>query len=280
MHRTAKQLCAGGAAALLAFTLIHPARADDFAEQGRKVFAQHHQAVVTVKVVMKLKMNIPGAGGQNSESKSDVTGTVIGPDGLTVIALSSVEPNSLLDSILGGAEVGGMKMSMDSEITDLKFLLGDGTELPAAIVLRDKDLDLAFIRPKSKPANPMPAVDLKDAGEARLLDEVISLNRLGTAANRAYSASVERIAAVVEKPRKFYLPDSNLTATTQGSPAFTLDGHMLGIFVMRSVKGGGEGGGLFGMNFNPGNLSSIIIPAASIQKAAEQAPEVKSDDAK
>src|SRR2546422_4160959 len=41
------------------------------------------------------------------------------------------------------------------------FRSDDGTEIPAEIVLRDRDLDLAFIRPKTKPANPMPAVDLR-----------------------------------------------------------------------------------------------------------------------
>lgn len=278
MTGTFHQLILSGAVLLAAVALPNASQGDELADQGRKIFNDHRQAVVTVKAVIKMKMNIPGAGGQNNESKSDVTGTVIQPDGLTVISLSSVEPNNLIESILGGAEIGGMKMSMDSEITDLKILLEDGSEIPAAIVLRDKDLDLAFIRPKTKPAAPMVFVDLANSGSAELLDEVIALNRLGVAANRAYSASVERISAIVEKPRKFYLPDSTMTATAQGSPAFTLDGKALGIFVLRAVKS--SGGGFMGMNFNPGNFSSIIIPATNVQRGAEQAPEVKDNDAK
>lgn len=278
MTGTFNQLILSGAVLLAAVALPNVSRGDELADQGRKIFNDHRQAVVTVKAVIKMKMNIPGAGGQNNESKSDVTGTVIQPDGLTVISLSSVEPNNLIESILGGAEIGGMKMSMDSEITDLKILLEDGSEIPAAIVLRDKDLDLAFIRPKTKPANPMSYVDLAKSGSAQLLEEIIALNRLGVAANRAYSASVERISAIVEKPRKFYLPDSTMTATAQGSPAFTLDGKPLGIFVLRAVKS--SGGGFMGMNFNPGNFSSIIIPAANVQRGAEQAPEVKDNDSK
>ena len=46
----------------------------------------------------------------------------------------------------------------------MKILLDDGTEVPAEIVLRDKDLDLAFIRPKAKPASPMTSVDLTKSG--------------------------------------------------------------------------------------------------------------------
>jgi len=252
--------------------------ADEIGDQGRKVFDTHRHAVVTVQVVMKMKMSLPGLGGQDNESKSDVTGTVIAPDGLTVIALSSVEPGSLLESLMGGAGMEDMQFKMESEITDLKILLEDGTEVPAAIVLRDKDLDLAFVRPKTAPAAAMPAVNLKNAGSARLLDQVISINRLGTAANRAYSASVERVSAVVERPRKFYVPDSTMNATAPGSPAFSLDGNVLGIFVMRTVKSTG-GGGLFGLGMNPGNFSSIIVPGADVQKVAEQAPKAAGDAA-
>ena len=42
---------------------------------------------------------------------------------------------------------------METEVNDIKILLEDGAEVPAEIVLRDKDLDLAFIRPKAKPAH-------------------------------------------------------------------------------------------------------------------------------
>ena len=124
----------------------------------------------------------------------------------------------------------------------MKILLDDGTELPAEIVLRDKDLDLAFIRPKTKPASPMAAVDLTKSAPAQLLDQVITLNRLNSAAGRAYAASVERISAVIQKPRTFYIPDSTMTSTTLGSPAFALDGNIVGVMVMRAVSSKGGGG--------------------------------------
>ena len=114
----------------------------------------------------------------------------------------------------------------------MKILLTDGTEVPAEIVLRDKDLDLAFIRPKSKATSPMAAVDFSKSAPAQMLDEVITLNRLNSAAGRAYAASVERISAVIQKPRTFYIPDSTMTSTTLGSPAFALDGKIVGLMVM------------------------------------------------
>ena len=74
---------------------------------------------------------------------------------------------------------------MESELSDVKIVLDDGTEVPAEVVLRDKDNDLAFIRPKTKPAAPMAALDLANSGKADILDQVISLTRLGSAAGRA-----------------------------------------------------------------------------------------------
>jgi hypothetical protein len=142
--------------------------------------------------------------------------------------------------------------------------------------LRDKDLDLAFIRPKTKPASPMTAVDLSKFAPAQLLDEVITLNRLNSAAGRAYAASVERISAVVQKPRTFYIPDSTMTSTTLGSPAFALDGKVVGLVVMRAVNSKGGSGS---RNYRE-NMTSIILPAEDILKGAKQAPEAKGDSEK
>ena len=253
-------------------------RADELADKGREIFRKNQRAVVTVQVVVKMKFSLPGMGGQANESKQDVTGTVVDPSGLTVLALSSCEPGDMLQSMMAGMSDEDMKFKMETELSDVKLLLDDGTELPADIVLRDKDLDLAFVRPVTKPASPMTALDLSKSATAQVLDQVITLNRLGKAAGRAYAASVERISAVVQKPRLFYVPGSEMTSTTLGSPAFSLDGSVLGVFVMRSVSQKGGGMGMF--NFRPQGLTTIILPATDILKAARQAPEAKTGDEK
>ena len=243
--------------------------ADELAVKGRDIFNKNQQAVVTVQVV--LKMSYSGAAKAN-ETRQEITGTVVDASGLTVLALSAADPSEMYQRMM--AEQGS-QYKLEAEVTDLKILLADGTELPAEIVLRDKDLDLAFIRPKSKPASPMAAVDFGKSAPAQLLDEVITLNRLNSAAGRAYAASVERISAVVQKPRTFYIPDSTMTSTTLGSPAFSLDGKIVGLMVMRAVnaKGGGS------RNYRE-NMTSIILPAEDILKGAKQAPEAKGDQEK
>ena len=241
-----------------------PCPADELAEKGRDIFNKNQQAVVTVQVV--LKVSVSGAA-KSSENRQEITGTVVDPSGLTVLALSAADPSEMYQRML--AEQAS-QAKLETEVTDVKILLTDGTELPAEIVLRDKDLDLAFIRPKTKPAGPMAAVDLGKSAPAQMLDQVVTLNRLNSAAGRAYAASAERISAVIQKPRTFYIPDSTMTSTTLGSPAFALDGKVVGVLVMRAIssKGGAT------RNYRD-SMTSIILPAEDVLKAAKQAPEAK-----
>lgn len=255
------------ALALLLPGVAAPGRADEVAVKGREIFTKHQHAVVTVQVVLK----ISGAG-RSSESRQDLTGTVLDPSGLTVLALSACDPSEMYQRMMSEA---ASTYKLDIEVTDIKMLLDDGTEIPSEIVLRDKDLDLAFIRPKTKPSGPLPAIDLSKPAPAQILDQVITLNRLNSAAGRAYAASVERITAVIQKPRTFYIPDSTMTATTLGSPAFTLDGNVIGVFVMRAI--GAQGGG--SRNYRD-TMTTIILPAEDILKAARQAPEAKAGEEK
>jgi S1-C subfamily serine protease len=240
--------------------------ADEMADKGRDIFKKNQHAVVTVQTVLKMTDSRGGRSSNPSEIKRDLTGTVIDPSGLTVLALSSVDPAELY------RRVSDEYNKIDTRINDVKLLLDDGTEVPAEIVQRDKDLDLAFIRPKTKLSAPMEAVDLSKSSPLEMLEPIITLNRLNRAAGRAYSASVERISAVIQKPRTYYIPDSSSSSSTLGSPAFALNGNIVGIFVMRAVSAGDTTGR------NPAeNVTVILIPAEDIAKDAKQAPEAKGD---
>lgn len=246
------------------------ATADELAEKGRKIFADNKAAVVTVQLVLKQKFSMAGRGSQDNETKSDAMGTVIDPSGLTVLSLSETDPTALLELTMGGSpQLQGMQM--ETEVQDVKILLEDGTEVQAEIVLRDKVLDMAFVRPTKKPDKAFAYIDMSSPGEPQILDQVISLSRLGKVARRAYAASVERIDAIVTKPRTLYIPGNDPTNTNLGSPAFMLDGRPIGVFLLRAIKDtGGGGGGMFGGS--SGNIMTVLLPAADILEAASQAP--------
>ncbi len=249
--------------AILAWAmLVQPVLAfsDELAEKGREVLAKNQSSVVTVLLVIRQQISVPGRGSRDIETKTEVTGTVIDETGLTLLSLSESDPSSLMDIM--ETRTGGMRM--ESEVRDVKILMADNTEVPAEVILRDKDLDMAFIRPIEKPEQPFAHVDLSDSGKVEVLDVVVALNRLGKVVRRAYTASLERIEAVVHKPRTFYVPGNDPTYTDLGSPAFTIDGKFVGVFLMRAIKS--STGGM------RDNVATVLVPAEDILEAVEQAP--------
>ncbi|GMW02858.1 MAG: hypothetical protein AMXMBFR84_39940 [Candidatus Hydrogenedentota bacterium] len=248
--------------------------ADDIAQAGRAVLDKNKPAVVTLKIVIKQQFSMPGSGSMDEESTAEVTGTVVDPSGLTVTALSQTDPTAMYESMMSGMGdmMGGGQMQFKSVISDLKILLEDGTEIPGKVVLRDKDLDLLFVRPEEKPATPMAFVDLSGAGKPEMLDQIVILNRLGQVAFRAYSAGVARVEAVVTRPRTLYIPGGEQTLSGLGSPVFTVDGGPVGLLVLRSSSGGSGSPMSFMSNFSD-NMIAVIVPSDDIAEVAAQAPE-------
>jgi S1-C subfamily serine protease len=273
-----RRVLAGFSFLFATFLAIALSSADELGDKGREVFKKYRHSVVTVQIVIKTKFSMGGMGAQANESRQDVTGTIIDSSGLTVLSLAATDPGQMMQSVMSGMSDEDSKFKLETELSDVKILLEDGTEVLAEVVLRDKDLDLAFVRPKTKLAAQLAPLDLTQSGKVDILDQVIALNRLGNAAGRAYAASVERISAVVERPRLFYVPETSFTTTTLGAPAFTLDGKLIGLFVMRTLKGRtGSGMGMMGM---PENVAVIVLPADDILKAVKQVPAAAEDKPK
>ena len=252
-------------AAAIAFTGA-PAAADAVAQTGRELLDAHKEAVVTVKLVVREQFTMQGRSGEATESTSEVAGTVISSDGLTVMSLSETDPGALF-SMMG---MGMEGVSIDSEVSDVQLITLDGSETPAQLILRDEDFDLAFVRPTERPESDWPYIDLTQDGNPELLDQVIALNRLGRVAGRNHAASVSRIESVVERPRKFYIPGRGESGGSLGSPVFTLDGEIVGVKVLRAIRG--AGGGVSSMLRSGDTMTPIILPAIDIREAAEQAP--------
>ena len=257
-------------ALLLCSLPVPPAFSDAEAEAGRKTAAQWQDTVVTLQLVIKTSMSHGGEEGMKRESKSEATGAVIDPSGLIVTSLSVTSPTDVFSSMMSSDSES--KLDFSSELVDIKILLPDGRELPAKIVLRDKDLDLAFIRPKQKPAKPLVAIDFTKATKPGLLDQAITLYRLGTVASRSLAACPDRIQAIVEKPRTFYIPGAASMAASLGAPVFAADSSPIGLLLLRTIQTKSADmsffSGLSGMG-----LTYIVLPAADILEAAKQAPQ-------
>src|SRR3954462_7574156 len=170
-----------------------PARAQDSRAAARDLVKKWQDAIVNVRGVLKMRMSMGGREMQSNDDTIEAVGTVIDPGGLTVVSLSSINPGPMMTKLVGSSGGGGQKPEIASEPTDLKIRLADGRELQAMIALRDEDLDLAFIRPVDAPAKPLVAVNLADAAQPALLDQVIVFGRLGRVGGWAPSAALRDV---------------------------------------------------------------------------------------
>lgn len=250
---------------MLLFSL--PALADQQSATGKDLVSKWSSAIVTVQLVVSTSISYGGEDGGKTEEKSEATGTVIDPSGLVVMSLSATTPEEALSQVYDRED-----FKITSQITDLKVITADGVEIPAKIVLRDKDLDLAFIRPQKKLDKPMAAIDFTKSSKLDQFDEFIVLYRLGNSANRQVAGVLDRVQAVLQKPRPQYLVGYNSMSASLGSPVFSIDGNVCGLLVLRSQPAGvKDTSGTFG-GITSGGMMYIALLADDIVEAAKQAP--------
>ncbi|MDD3925210.1 MAG: serine protease [bacterium] len=239
---------------------VLPAKGDE-AAVCRDIIAKNQAAVVTLEVVAVNRMSMFGEESK-SENKSEAIGMVIDPSGLVVSSLAMINPSEFFSELFSSmSSEGGMKQS--GEITGLKVLLPGGQELPAKVVLRDKDLDLVFIRLLKAPEKPLPFMDLNQECSSAVLDQILVLGRLGVVANRTVYADLCRVRAMIEKPRTFFVLND---VGTYGGPAFTMDGKLLGIMTIRKLPKGAVS--LSGVS---GSVLPVVLPAMDVAEVAREA---------
>ncbi|HVY61999.1 MAG TPA: trypsin-like peptidase domain-containing protein [Planctomycetota bacterium] len=268
--------------AALAFTFAAPpaARAaDDIKAAARSVAAKSAKAVVTVKLVVKMKMM-----GQEEEQKIEVTGTVIDPSGLTVVSASEIDPSSMLKAFFSGMgrRGGAGEMNFDSDVKETALIMDDGSEIDADVVMKDQDLDLAFIKPRDA-SQKFEAITLaKRKNPPMLLEDIFVLSRLGRLENRATALTQGTVKAIVKGPRTFYITDDETSQKGLGCVAFDASGAPLGVFVTKHNPEGAEGGQmgmLMGMMMGGKSKNSaaaaILRTCDDVLEIAEQAKTAK-----
>jgi S1-C subfamily serine protease len=258
------------AAALIAAVVVGSASlaAQDGRAAMREVAKKWQGAIVNVRVSLKVRMTMGGREVQSMDDTVEAVATVIDPDGLTVMSLSSLDPGAMMSRIIGAAQQGDQKMSIVSEPTDVRIRLADGKELPATIVLRDQDLDLAFIRPTTKPASPLTAINLADGGTPAVLEELVVLGRLGRVGGWVPSSILYSVAAIMERPRTFFVLNGPVGT---GMPAFQANGKVVGLLTIRQVDPGRMS--MFGMmgGTEGAGVIAVVLPAPDVLEIAKQA---------
>lgn len=259
-------------ALILAFACT-AAWSDDIAKKGRALLDDHKDAVLTVELVLTEKISYPGAPSQEQETTSEVTGTIIGADGLAVLSMFTTDPTVLVQAMMAGNPQMS-QVDMSTEIDEAHYLMPDGSEITAEVVLRDKDLDMVFVRPTEPVETEFHYLDLNKGVKPQLLDHLVTLRRLSRVAGRTYAASIMRLEGIVERPRTFYIGENAQEDIARlGAPTFTIDGELVGVtFVrfMRSDSGFGTMGAM--LNATRSVFTTVILPAEDILESAKQVP--------
>jgi hypothetical protein len=247
------------------------ATAQESRAAARDLVKKWQDAVVNVRVVVKMRMSMAGREMQSNDDTIETVGTVIDPGGLTVVSLSSINPGAMMTKLMASGNGGSEKVDIVSEPTDLKIRLADGRELQSMIALRDEDLNLAFIRPITAPAKPLVAINLADAAQPALLDQVVVFGRFGRVGGWAPSAALRDIGGIVLKPRTFYVLAGESAGI--GTPAFLPNGKIVGILTVRQITGD-RPSAFAGMSGPEGfGLLPVILPADDVLDISKQATE-------
>jgi hypothetical protein len=231
------------------------------AKAGREIVKRYADSVVGIELVVTVKMTMGDRAAPPRENKLDVNGTVVTASGLTVTSLGAIDPRVQFEAMR--AMMGGNASRMEVGETDykeVKLRLADGTEVPARVVLKDADLDLAFIAPDPGAAgarHEFTPVKLEDAVEGVLLENYLVVSRAAKTLQRVPMVRTNYVTGIVEKPRRLYL----MSDQQLGCPVFDQQGRVLGICVQN--LSGGRAGGL------------IVVPAEDVAEIAKQAAAVK-----
>ena len=242
--------------ATLSFCLTTQALAQtpDERATARDLVAKHGGAVVLVMGTAKLRVNQGGKDVPTQDQRIQVHGTVLDASGLSVMSLTALDPSELMSAQLSRGRSAGAAITVTAETSDLRYRLADSKEVPVRVVLRDKDLDLAFLRPVEKQATPMMAVDVATARPAAI-DPVIVLHRLPEFAGWQVATMFASVQAVIEKPRPFF----TLTGGVIGSPVFDTRGRFVGVVLRLKNEA------------DPANAPMVVLPANDIREVAKQA---------
>jgi len=241
-------------AAIFCLAGLTSAQTPDERAVAREVIDKHGNAVVFVLGTTKLRVNQGGREVQNQDQRIQALVTVLDASGLGVMSLTALDPSELMSAQLSRGRGAGGAVTVSTEATDLRYRLPDGREVPVRVVLRDKDLDLAFLRPIEKLPGPIAAIEIASARPAAV-DPVIVLQRLPEIAGWQSTALFYSVQAVLEKPRTFFF----LTGGAVGSAVFDTRGRFIGV-ILRLKN-----------DADAATAPPIVLPASDIREVAKQA---------
>ncbi len=226
------------------------------ADQARALLAAKQDAIVTLRGTVKFT---DGSNPRVLEENIECVATVVDAAGFAVC---------------GSA---GRAVNRKYQEQRLSYVLNDGTEVPARIVLQDDDIALTVLAPApaagAKPPA-LPYLPLKAGTRAELFDDVLVISRLSRGLHYTLTADTSKITGALAQPHPFYLADGNAGGrNVLGAPAFLADGRLLGVLAMTPQTGRPRAriAGALQAEINVQQELVRIVSAGAVAELVEQA---------
>ena len=158
----------------------------------------------------------------------------IDPSGLAVAPLSYLAPTIR-------RSMGGPDFEVECQAQEVKYRLTDGTEVPARLVLKDDDLDLAFLTPL-KPLDKATEAKIgfvplsEPATQPEVLDSTILISRTGEDLNYIPMLNLGRIFVARVNAACLLPQQQRQSRRARLQPTGQNDGHDLPMRQSRSER--------------------------------------------
>jgi hypothetical protein len=240
---------------------------ENLAKTAKETSAKYQDCIVHVTATMKIEASGMGMMmGQGNEQKMETIGTIVDPSGLTVVSLSKMDPTSMFAGMSINVNGEDQEISAGSQFSDVKIRLADGTEVPAKLIMKEPELDLAFVIPeKNDDGKKYNFLNLSESGTVDVLDDLFTLDRFGKVLNYKPAIGKMYVVGVVAKPKLSYAIND---ASDLGVPAFNAAGKLIGICTLKTSQD--KSRGIMAMATG-GGMHPIILPAADVLDTAKQA---------
>lgn len=213
---------------MLTFFSSQSIAADAITKAGQGIIKNYADSIAHIEGTFKVTAKIPGMGSQKHDSTIDTLATIVNSSGLVVTSYSMLDAVYLTPSVEQMGQNGPMTIKLSGEIGEIRIRYADGTKVPAKVVLKDPEMDLAFLMPTEK-ISAQKGLDKAPSAEADIFEQIIALKQASALAKYQPTLQIGRIAGILKKPQKLYITED----FGAGLPVFSVGGKLLGISLTR-----------------------------------------------
>ncbi|MCX7992183.1 MAG: S1C family serine protease [Fimbriimonadales bacterium] len=247
---------------LIAWTQATP----DSSAVYKQVLEKIQPNIVTVRVVIKVEFKAEDEN-QTEESKFTLQGAVLTSDGLVLVSGVLLSSESF-KQLIGLEDDNQVNLTISPQ--SFKVIFGSETkEYEAKLVATDSQLGIAFLKITNLEGRAITPINFVNE-ELTIGKELLTVSRLPKGFDYAPYFSTGRIISEVNKPRKAYLMEGNISEL--GLPVYNTKGDAVGVLVvLRHGLKDEEADFSFRANFGEDDSAAFLLPTSALRPLIEQA---------